>query len=53
MNKKTAVMIFLIVCLVLAALLVFKAISSVLGGSIFAVALVVLGILSRGFTNKK
>ncbi len=49
MNKKAAVLIFLGVCLVLAALLVIGAISPVLSGSIFAVALVALGILSRGF----
>ena len=46
-------MIFLFVCLVLAVLLVAKAISPILSGSIFAVALVVLGILFRGFTKKK
>jgi hypothetical protein len=53
MNKKTAAFFFLGVCLVLAALLLMKAISLILSGGIFAVALIGFGILSRGFTNKK
>jgi hypothetical protein len=53
MNKKTAGFAFLVVCLVLAALLLMKAISPILSGCIFAVALVGFGILSRGFTDKK
>jgi len=53
MNKQTAGFVFLFVCLILAALLLMKAISPILNGCIFAVALVGFGILSRGFTNKK
>jgi len=53
MNKKTAAMTFLVVCLVLAMLIVFGAISPALTGGIFALALILLGIVSRGFTNKK
>jgi hypothetical protein len=53
MNRKTAALSFLGVCLVLAMLLVAKAISPILSGSIFAIALVGFGILSRGFTYKK
>ncbi len=53
MNKKMAGLIFLCVCVVLAGLLVAKVISPVVSGSIFAIALVGFGILSRGFTNKK
>lgn len=52
MNKKTAGLIFLGVCLVLAVLLAAKAISPILSGSIFAIALVGFGILSGGFTKK-
>lgn len=52
MNKKTAGLTFLLVCLVLAALLVAKAISPMVSGSIFAVALVGFGIFSHGFTRK-
>ena len=52
MNKKTAGLTFLGVCLVLAALLLAKAISPILSGTIFAIALVGFGILSRGFTKK-
>ena len=46
-------MMFLGVCLLLALLLVTGAIAPVLGGGIFAAALVVFGILSHGFTRKK
>jgi hypothetical protein len=52
LNKKTAGLGFLGVCLVPAVLLLAKAITAVLGGSIFAVALVAFGILSRGFSRK-
>lgn len=52
MNKRTAGLAFLGICVILAALLVAKVISPVLSGSIFAVALVAFGILSRGFTKK-
>jgi len=52
MNKKMAGLIFLGVCVVLAALLAAKVITPILSGSIFAVALVGFGILSRGFTKK-
>jgi hypothetical protein len=52
MNKKTAGLDFLGVCVVLAALLAAKVISPLLSGSIFAIALVGFGILSRGFTQK-
>lgn len=52
MNKKRAGLIFLGVCLVLAALLAAKAISPILSGSILAIALVGFGILSDGFTKK-
>ena len=52
MNKKTAGLGFLGVCLVLAGLLLAKVISPILSGTIFAIALVGFGILSRGFTRK-
>jgi hypothetical protein len=51
MNKKTAVLIFLGVCVLLAVLLATGAFSPVLSGSIFAVALIAFGMLSRGFTK--
>jgi hypothetical protein len=53
MNKQIAGFAFLVVCLVLAALLLMKAISPILSGGIFAIALIGFGISSRGFTNKK
>jgi uncharacterized membrane protein len=53
MNRKTAALSFFGVCLVLAILLVTKAISPNFSGGIFAIALGAFGILSRGFTNKK
>jgi len=52
MNKKMAGLTFLGVCVVLAVLLVSKAISPIVSGSIFAVALVGFGISSHGFTRR-
>ncbi len=52
MSKKTAGLGFLGVCLVLAVLLLAKAISPILSGAIFAIALAGFGILSRGFRKK-
>jgi hypothetical protein len=52
LKKQTAALTFLVVCLVLAVLLLAKAISPIFSGSIFAVALVAFGLISRGFTKK-
>ncbi|HEX7502690.1 MAG TPA: hypothetical protein VF451_04660 [Acidobacteriota bacterium] len=52
MNKKTAGLIFLGICVVLAALLIASAISPILSGIIFAIALVSFGIFSRGFSGR-
>ena len=52
MNKKSAGLLFLSICIVLAFLLLTKAISILLSGSIFALALIILGGASKGFTNK-
>ncbi len=52
MNKKTAGLGFLGVCVVLAVLLLTKTISPILSGTFFAIALVGFGILSRGFSKK-
>jgi hypothetical protein len=49
MEGKVAAFAFLIFCLVLAILLLLRAISPVASGAAFAIALVVLGGLSRGF----
>ena len=49
MKGKTAKLVFLTVCIVLAILLFTNTIDTVLSGSIFAASLVVLGALSRGF----
>jgi len=53
MNKKTAAMMFLGVCVLLALLLVAGVISPIWSGVIFAGSLVIFGIFSRGFTNRK
>lgn len=53
MNGKSAGLIFLGVCIILAILLITKLITPLTGGSIFAVALVLFGGLSKGFKNKK
>ncbi len=49
MNGKVAAFAFLIVCVVLAVLLLLRAISPVVSGAVFAIALVLLGGLSQGF----
>jgi hypothetical protein len=48
-KAKPTVAIFVGVCLVLVVLLLFQVVSPMVGGALFAVALVVLGGLSRGF----
>ncbi len=49
MNRKTASLSFLGICVVLAILLLIKVITPLVSGSIFAIALVPLGVISRGF----
>jgi hypothetical protein len=49
---KTAALLFLGVCVCLAALLFLKVITPVVSGAIFAVALVLLGGTSSGFRRK-
>ena len=51
MNARTAVLSFLAVCIVLVILLLTETITPVVGGSLFAAALVIVGIASRGFTR--
>jgi len=53
LKSKTANIIFLIVCIMLAILLLTKLIDSTLSGIIFAIALVLFGILSRGFKRNE
>lgn len=52
MKGKAAGLIFLGVCIILAVLLLARIIAPMTSGIIFAVALVVLGGLSRGFRNQ-
>ena len=52
MKQKSAGLLFLAICIVLAILLLTKTISSTVSGSIFALALIILGGASKGFTNK-
>lgn len=49
MDKKTAGFLFLGICAVLAILLLTQTITFLVSGCVFAVALVLLGGLSRGF----
>ena len=49
MSRKTAAFSFLGICVVLAILLLIKAITPLVSGIIFAIALVLFGLLSRGF----
>ncbi len=53
MNGRTARFLFLGICVILAILLITKTISPILSGSIFAIALVVLGGLSQGFKKPR
>ncbi|HEX3043275.1 MAG TPA: hypothetical protein VHY08_00860 [Bacillota bacterium] len=49
MKKKTAGVLFLGICVILAVLLLTKVISPIVSGCVFAGALVGLGITSWGF----
>jgi uncharacterized membrane protein len=48
-NRKTAAFLFLGVCVILVILLLMKAVTPLVSGAIFALALVLFGLLSRGF----
>ncbi len=52
MKGRTAGLIFLCVCVVLAVLVLLRVIVAIASGIIFAVALVTLGILSGGFRRQ-
>jgi hypothetical protein len=52
MEGKVAAFAFLIVCVVLAVLLLLRAISPVASGAVFAIELATLGGLSRGFRRR-
>ena len=49
MSRTVALALFLPVCLTLALLLLTQVISVILGTIVFAVALALFGVLSRGF----
>jgi hypothetical protein len=49
MNRKSASLIFLGVCIILAILLLTHSVSSTTSGIIFAIALVLFGVISKGF----
>lgn len=52
MKGKTARFVFLGICVILAVLLLAKTITSFASGIVFAIALVLLGVLSDGFRRK-
>jgi hypothetical protein len=52
MKGKTAAFVFLGICLILAILLFTNIISPIIGGIIFALALVLLGGISGGFRKR-
>ncbi|MFZ0821864.1 MAG: hypothetical protein WAM91_17505 [Candidatus Acidiferrales bacterium] len=52
MNRKTARILFLAACIVIAILLLKQVVTTIVGGFIFAVALLVFGGLSNGFRKK-
>lgn len=47
MNSKLAAILFVGVCIILAVLLLTKVITSIVSGIIFAIALILFGILSN------
>ncbi|MBI1937023.1 MAG: hypothetical protein HYS25_02765 [Ignavibacteriales bacterium] len=52
MNRKSAGISFFVVCLALAVLLITKTISSTTSSLIFAAALILFGVLSKGFRKQ-
>lgn len=52
MKGQTASLLFLAACGILVVLLLLRSISPIVGGATFAVVLVVLGVLSRGFRKE-
>lgn len=52
MKGRTASFVFLGICVILAALLLTKAITPIQSGTVFAIALVLLGGISGGFRKK-
>ncbi len=52
MDGRVAGLVFLGVCVVLAALLLVRVITPVISGSVFAIALVLFGGVSRGFGRR-
>jgi len=52
MTGRNAGLTFLVICIILAVLLITQTIKSTTSGIIFAVVLVVLGVLSNGFRKK-
>ena len=52
MDRKVAVFVFLIVCVVLAALLLVHVITPVIASGAFAIALAILGGASGGFRKR-
>ena len=51
MEGKDAVLVLVFVCILLAVLLLAGKIAAPIAGGAFAVALALLGVLSRGFTR--
>lgn len=49
MNGRAAGLIFLLICVILSILLLTKTINSMVSAIIFAIALVILGVSSKGF----
>ena len=52
MDGKIAVILLVNICVILAVLLLIQAITPLVGGVVFAVVLVTLGSLSKGFRRR-
>jgi hypothetical protein len=51
MKQTAAILILSGICLILAILLLTNIITTILSGAVFAISLIILEILSRGFKN--
>jgi len=52
MDGKIAVILLVNICVILAVLLLIQAVTPLISGVIFAIVLVTLGVLSKGFRRR-
>ncbi len=52
MDRNVAAVLFLAVCIILAVLLLARAITPLVSGTVFAIALALFGLAARGFRKR-